>query len=66
MDELTVRVEATVSPDDHRRDELREQLARRVKDSVGVTVDVEVLDPDGLERSLGKAKRIEDKRGAGG
>ncbi|MDQ1614967.1 MAG: phenylacetate-CoA ligase [Actinomycetota bacterium] len=66
MDELTVRVEATVSPDDHRRDELREQLARRVKDSVGVTVDVEVLDPDGLERSLGKAKRIEDKRGGGG
>jgi phenylacetate-CoA ligase len=62
MDELTVRVEATASLDDPRRNELREQLARRVKDSVGVTVEVEVLDPEGLERSLGKAKRIEDKR----
>jgi phenylacetate-CoA ligase len=34
----------------------------RVKDRVGVTVRVEVVDPHSLERSLGKAKRISDER----
>jgi phenylacetate-CoA ligase len=63
LDELTVRVEA------HDRGlaaELKADLARRVvslvKDSVGVTVSVEVTEPYALERSLGKAKRIEDRR----
>ena len=38
------------------------RLAERVKDNVGVTVRVEVLAPHSLERSLGKAKRIDDQR----
>jgi len=33
-----------------------------VKDLVGVTCAVEVVDPHALERSLGKAKRIQDER----
>ena len=63
LDELTVRVEAH---DVGRRGRPRgagRRLAERVKDSVGVTVDVEVLAPHALERSLGKAKRITDRRG---
>ena len=33
-----------------------------MKDRVGVTVDVDVTEPHALERSLGKAKRIDDRR----
>ena len=63
MDELTVQVEAASSssgPDE--RAGMARELATRVKDRVGVTVRVEVLDPHSLERSLGKAKRISDQR----
>jgi phenylacetate-CoA ligase len=33
-----------------------------VKNHAGVSVNVEVVDPHALERSLGKAKRISDRR----
>ena len=33
-----------------------------VKDTVGVTVDCEIVDPDTLERSVGKLQRIKDRR----
>jgi phenylacetate-CoA ligase len=33
-----------------------------VKHHIGVTVAVEVLAPHALERSLGKARRIDDRR----
>ena len=58
LDELTVRVEAAGPPDPA----LGEALARRIKDRIGVTAAVEVLEPHALERSLGKAKRINDER----
>jgi phenylacetate-CoA ligase len=63
MDELTVQVEA-VDADlpDERRNALAADLATRVKHHVGVTVAVEVLAPHALERSLGKARRIDDRR----
>jgi phenylacetate-CoA ligase len=67
MDELTVQVEAAEGVSDpDRREELARELGHRVKDRVGVTVRVEVLDPHRLERSLGKAKRISDQRGLRG
>src|SRR4051794_424764 len=62
LDELTVQVEAHESVDTESRRALAGQLARLVKDRIGVTVGVEVLDPHALERSLGKAKRISDRR----
>ena len=34
-----------------------------MKDGIGVTVAVEVVDPETLERSVGKIKRIVDLRG---
>jgi phenylacetate-CoA ligase len=40
-------------------------LAGAVKGSVGVTVAVEVVDPDTLERSVGKLRRVIDQRRAG-
>jgi phenylacetate-CoA ligase len=62
LDELTVQVEAHESVGGDDRAALAERLERHVKDQVGVTVAVEVLAPHSLERSLGKAKRISDRR----
>ncbi|WP_329482864.1 phenylacetate--CoA ligase [Kribbella sp. NBC_01484] len=60
LDELTVQVEA--APGLTSRSAAAAHLAQRVKERVGVTVSVEVVDPHALERSLGKAKRIKDNR----
>jgi phenylacetate-CoA ligase len=62
LDELTVRVEAVTEPYD---EGLGRVLEERIKQRIGVTARVEVLAPYGLERSLGKAKRISDRRRAG-
>jgi phenylacetate-CoA ligase len=62
MDDLQVQVEVSDSAWLAQRDQLAQALAARVKDSVGVTVGVEVVEPYALERSLGKAKRIDDRR----
>lgn len=62
LDQLTVRVEGRPG---RRLDDWRaagEILRRQVKDRVGVTVEVEVLPPDSLERSHGKARRVVDLR----
>ncbi len=64
MDEMTVRVEAApAAASSQRREQLRSELIARVKQAVGVTVDADVVEPESLERSLGKAKRILDLRG---
>ncbi len=60
LDELTVQVEAHPTAGD--RAALGAELAARVKNRLGVTVAVDVLDPHALERSLGKARRISDRR----
>jgi phenylacetate-CoA ligase len=60
LDELTVQVEA-IDPTTA-REPLARELAERIKSRIGVTARVEVTDPHGLERSLGKAKRISDQR----
>jgi phenylacetate-CoA ligase len=63
LDELTVRVEATSGESTAaEREEMASRLRHLVKERVGVTVGVEVLEPHALERSLGKARRIEDRR----
>jgi phenylacetate-CoA ligase len=63
MDELTVRVEAhDAGVDEDARTRMTQHLVSLVKDHIGVSVAVEVTDPHALERSLGKAKRIEDRR----
>jgi phenylacetate-CoA ligase len=63
MDELTVRVEARPA---HASAEERaahaQELSALVKQSIGVTVHVDVVEPESIERSLGKAKRLVDLR----
>ena len=61
MDEMLVRVEAR--PEAMGTD-AGAVLAALVKERVGITATVEVLPPGGIERSLGKARRVIDKRAA--
>ncbi|MEV4106370.1 phenylacetate--CoA ligase PaaK [Nonomuraea sp. NPDC049695] len=60
LDVMTVRVEAR--PGFAGGAEAGERLRKAVKDTVGVSVEVEVVDPETLERSVGKLKRVIDKR----
>jgi phenylacetate-CoA ligase len=62
LDTLTVRVEARPDCAPDRRDGAASALARDVKDRVGVSVLVEVVDPETLERSVGKLQRVIDRR----
>jgi phenylacetate-CoA ligase len=62
MDTMTVRVEARGDLPAERRDSAGAELQALVKDKVGVTIEVEVVDPDTLERSVGKLRRVIDER----
>jgi phenylacetate-CoA ligase len=62
LDTLTVSVEARPDAPAERRVLAARELVREVKDRVGVTVLVEVVDPDTLERSAGKLQRVIDRR----
>jgi phenylacetate-CoA ligase len=64
MDQLTVQVEARAETSARRRIEAALELAGAVKDGVGVSVEVSVLDPDTLQRSVGKLQRVLDNRDA--
>ena len=65
LDALTVRVERRPSVPADAAALAGATLAQRVKNTIGVTVTVEVLEPDGVERSMGKMKRIVDQRPTG-
>ncbi|MEV5799525.1 phenylacetate--CoA ligase PaaK [Streptomyces collinus] len=62
MDALTVRAEARPGATPETRQEAARAIAAAVKDGVGVSVDVEIVEPESLERSVGKIRRIVDLR----
>src|SRR5215831_1720423 len=62
LDEMLVRVEARTDADAAQRAAAGAALSAVVKDTVGVSVEVEVVDPDTLERSVGKLRRVIDQR----
>ncbi|RZQ61715.1 phenylacetate--CoA ligase PaaK [Amycolatopsis suaedae] len=62
MDSLTVRVEARHDTPADRRGPAAAEVIAEVKDTVGVSVSVDVVDPDTLERSMGKLRRVIDQR----
>ncbi|MFD9500091.1 phenylacetate--CoA ligase PaaK [Streptomyces sp. NPDC060035] len=64
LDALTVRAEARAGATTDERTAAAQSIAAAVKDGVGVTVGVEIVDPETLERSVGKIKRIIDLRDA--
>ncbi|MFZ3561460.1 phenylacetate--CoA ligase PaaK [Streptomyces sp. BH055] len=62
MDHLTVRVEARADTGAERRSAAAAEIAKGVKDGVGISVAVDIVDPETLKRSIGKIKRIVDNR----
>ncbi|MFH8658397.1 phenylacetate--CoA ligase PaaK [Streptomyces afghaniensis] len=63
MDHMTVRVETRPGTPAGLRDAAARTIAKGVKDGVGVSVDVSIVEPETLERSLGKLRRVKDLRG---
>lgn len=62
LDTLTVRVERREGTSDADAAAAQDELARRIKASIGVSVGVEVVDVASIERSVGKMRRIVDHR----
>jgi phenylacetate-CoA ligase len=66
MDAMRVHVEATTdAADELSRTAAARMLARRIKDVVGISTEIDVGDPGSVARSEGKAKRVVDKRNKG-
>jgi phenylacetate-CoA ligase len=62
LDEMEVMVEALAGVDNDARPRLAAELEGRIKGLLGVSADVSIVDPGGVERSQGKARRVIDKR----
>ncbi|MGQ4366141.1 phenylacetate--CoA ligase PaaK [Streptomyces sp. SAS_272] len=64
MDHMTILVEARPGTGPQQRETAAKAIGQGVKDGVGVTVEVTVAEPETLERSLGKLRRVKDLRQA--
>jgi phenylacetate-CoA ligase len=62
LDALAVQVEAADASAFAARARLADALVQQVKSMIGISVRVEVREPGSIERSIGKAKRVVDKR----
>ncbi len=62
LDAMTIAVEAEPGADAGERAAAAKALAHHMKEVIGVTAAVDVRDPGAIERSLGKARRVVDKR----
>ncbi len=65
LDEMVVVVERSPTFGSAEGDAAGAKLAHLVKAMIGVTAEVRVVTPGSIERSLGKAKRVIDKRPKG-
>jgi phenylacetate-CoA ligase len=63
LDEMTVLVERLPGEGSVDGDAAGRALQHHIKSMIGVSARVNVLAPNAIERSLGKARRIVDKRG---
>jgi phenylacetate-CoA ligase len=62
LDELTVHVEARGDLPAGQRRAAADQLVALIRDNIGIRVEVSVGDPDTVERSAGKMRRVVDRR----
>jgi phenylacetate-CoA ligase len=62
---MTVRVERRTEAGAAAAADAGARLALLIKNNIGVSIQVEVLEPDSVERSLGKMRRTIDTRPAG-
>jgi phenylacetate-CoA ligase len=62
LDEIAVLVERSPAAGSADADAAAGRLAQSIKAMIGVSAEVRIVAPGGIERSLGKAKRVVDKR----
>jgi phenylacetate-CoA ligase len=62
LDALTVRVERRPDAEAVAAEQAGAALRTLIKNTIGVSVAVDVVDPEGVERSTGKARRVLDQR----
>lgn len=62
MDVLTVKTEALPGQDNAQKLAAVKELKHHVKSVIGVSIEVEVGEPEAVERSAGKARRVVDLR----
>src|SRR3954464_8399063 len=62
MDHLTVQAEARPDCPTERREPAGREVVKAIKDTVGSSVEVVVLEPETLTRSVGKLQRLLDHR----
>ena len=62
LDEMTINVELSPDADAAAKPPATAELQRYIKDLIGVSAKVNVLDEGAVARSEGKAKRVVDKR----
>jgi len=68
MDELEVQVEVSpeiFSDEITRLETLEKRIKQEIESTLGLSVSVKLVEPKSLERSLGKAKRVVDRRDLG-
>jgi phenylacetate-CoA ligase len=65
LDCLTIAVEAVPGTSEAERASAARDLADHVKNIIGVTARIDIRDPGAIERSLGKARRVVDRRAKG-
>ncbi len=62
MDDLLVRVESRETLPTDAAERAGEELAKRLKGMCGLSAEIEIAAPGAVERSMGKARRVIDKR----
>ncbi|MEU3826668.1 phenylacetate--CoA ligase PaaK, partial [Streptomyces sp. SID161] len=62
LDALTVRAEARPDAPPEVREAAARAISAGIKDGIGVSAAVEIVEPESLERSVGKIRRIVDLR----
>ena len=61
--EIMVEVEQSFFSDETRRlEEVREKISKAIRDELGLNARIRLVEPKTVERSMGKAKRVIDKR----
>ena len=66
LDTLEIQVEAATGEAAEAREALGARVRRRVHEVLGLTAEITVLPPRTIERSVGKARRVQDLRGGTG
>lgn len=65
LDEIEIRVEVEenfFSDETKRLEAIRDKITQEIRSSLGIGAQIRLVEPKSIERSMGKAKRVVDKR----